>query len=41
MQGNVHNNYHCENYYTYGQLGVSMNSGGYRVSKNRQVHPCG
>jgi hypothetical protein len=32
LHGEVGDKNHCQNYYTYGQLGLNINAGGYRVN---------
>jgi hypothetical protein len=41
IHGEIGDKNHCENYYSYGQLGLEINAGGYRVNQNAHAHPCG
>jgi len=41
LQGEIGNNYHCGDYYTYTTLKRTYNAGGYRVPGSTNAHPCG
>lgn len=41
MHGEIGNIDHCGSYYTYGSLGLTQTSGGYRVNSSAHLHPCG
>ena len=41
VHGEVGNTEHCGDYYTYGSMGLTQTSGGYRVNSSAHLHPCG
>ena len=41
LHGEIGTTNYCGSYFTYGSLGLSQTSGGYRVNSNAHLHPCG